>query len=479
MANKYIIHGATYCGDGTASNEAASAGAAGAWNDINVLEGTAPAYGSLVAGDVVYIRSKTSAGADITRTLAANISLGSSAATSAAWITWVIDGGTIWSGINGTLTYQCPSNYSVTFRDYNQYLAYAQDKLYIKLTNTVSNSNRCVFNACVTDNLCVDLSGNTSNYGDYTTFNSSSEIVFRNPHFIISHYSAQYPLAEGGMSSKVTFINPTIELTVLPNQSEPNKAVFNVGQYGGKMTVLGGRVTGVGATSGAYLVSGQTQSGSMTIVGMQVPRAMALTQTPDYLGFTRVEAMGLDGGMGGAVADMWGSADSRQDGYYPTLSAFFPDSVNTPWSWKIYPSNSGRKNPFSLPASKLYTEAAATKTITAEVLIADSFTTHNKNTVWIEVVYTDATTGLPVSLSTRDLSAAALASSTAAWTLTYGGDNTKVSIPLVGLFSKKSLSIATPTSIKQNTPIYVTLFGTIKSASALDYLFFDPDFGVL
>ena len=27
MANKYLIHGATYCGDGTASNEAASAAA--------------------------------------------------------------------------------------------------------------------------------------------------------------------------------------------------------------------------------------------------------------------------------------------------------------------------------------------------------------------------------------------------------------------------------------------------------------------
>ena len=61
MANKYLIEGATYCGDGTASNEAASAGAAGAWNNINVLEGTAPAYGTLAAGDIVYIRSKTSA----------------------------------------------------------------------------------------------------------------------------------------------------------------------------------------------------------------------------------------------------------------------------------------------------------------------------------------------------------------------------------------------------------------------------------
>ena len=82
MANKYIIHGATYCGDGTASNAAASAGATGAWNDINVFEGTAPAYGTApAAGDVVYIRSKASAGADITRTLAADVNLGSANAT--------------------------------------------------------------------------------------------------------------------------------------------------------------------------------------------------------------------------------------------------------------------------------------------------------------------------------------------------------------------------------------------------------------
>ena len=58
MADKFLRHGETFCGDGTASNAAASAGAVGAWNDINVFEGTAPASGALADGDVVYIRSK-------------------------------------------------------------------------------------------------------------------------------------------------------------------------------------------------------------------------------------------------------------------------------------------------------------------------------------------------------------------------------------------------------------------------------------
>ncbi len=39
MANKYIIHGATYNGDGTTSSEAASDGAAGAWNTLTYFEG--------------------------------------------------------------------------------------------------------------------------------------------------------------------------------------------------------------------------------------------------------------------------------------------------------------------------------------------------------------------------------------------------------------------------------------------------------
>lgn len=69
MANKYIIHGATFNGDGTSSAEATSNGGVGAWNTITYFEGTAPAYGTLAAGDVVYIRSKDAGGSNITRTL--------------------------------------------------------------------------------------------------------------------------------------------------------------------------------------------------------------------------------------------------------------------------------------------------------------------------------------------------------------------------------------------------------------------------
>ena len=138
MANKYIIHGATYCGDGTSSAVASSNGGVGSWNDINVFEGIAPAYGTApAAGDTVYIRSKTSAGADITRTLAAAISLGSAAATVNNPIYFILDQGIIWSGITGTLTYQAgTSSYSVTIRAYNIIDGTTQDALVIKNTAT-------------------------------------------------------------------------------------------------------------------------------------------------------------------------------------------------------------------------------------------------------------------------------------------------------------------------------------------------------
>lgn len=164
MANKYIIHGATYCGDGTSSALATSAGAAGAWNDINVLEGTSPAYGALAAGDVVYIRSKTSAGADITRTLAANVTLGSSAATAAAWVTWVIDGGTIWSGINGTLTYTMASSYTVTQMAYNDIQADIPDRFALVLP-TMRIVDAIVHNTAAGAGATFDFGYLTGSYG--------------------------------------------------------------------------------------------------------------------------------------------------------------------------------------------------------------------------------------------------------------------------------------------------------------------------
>jgi hypothetical protein len=105
MADKFIRPGAPFNGDGTTNEVAAIDGAPGAWNDIGIVTGTPVVFGSLDPGDTRYIRSKTHAGADVTVTLAAALTIGPGGATEAAPITWILDNGTIWPGVDGILTY--------------------------------------------------------------------------------------------------------------------------------------------------------------------------------------------------------------------------------------------------------------------------------------------------------------------------------------------------------------------------------------
>ena len=165
----------------------------------------------------------------------------------------------------------------------------------------------------------------------------------------------------------------------------------------------------------------------------------------------------MDNEEGAVLFAPWGSVDSRLDGYYPSLNAFLPDSNNTPWSWKLYPLAASNALVFSVPIAKEFTEFADAKTITANLLLADTITAANKSTMWLSVTYIDNTTGLPVTISTETLNADALDSSTANWSATTYG-----TINLV----KRQLSITTPTAIKQNTMIIASLCGTWKSASA-------------
>lgn len=469
MANKYLIHGATYCGDGTTSAEAASAGAAGAWNNINVFEGTAPAYGSLAAGDTVYIRSKTGAGADadVVITAGASKTLGSSAATTSAWVTWVIDGGMIWSGVNGKVQYDFPSTYTCTLRSYNYYRAEVEDKFVIRESNSSSDYKKiCTFPSyCRTDNLFVDCSSNGHSTGNYMTF-GEFENIHKNLHLKwAKHYAAPIGLNQW---SNVLLINPSIELTV----SDTQAAVFAQGDYGSAITVIGGRLFGTGATTGNSVtaVNSVGRGGKMKFVGFEIPKTMTMVKaTIPTSGPWQVDCVGLDAYAGGYLCEAWGEMSSREDKYYPTRTAFLPDSTETPWSWWVYPSNAGLQNQMRVPLGTLYIDTDAAKTLTAYLLLADTVTTANKGTMWIEVIYTDASTGLPVSASSRDFANSALDSSTVTWSArTYGE---------TGL-SKKQIAVTTPTSIKQDSLVHVVLCGTWKSASANDFFVLCPDIGL-
>ncbi len=105
MANKYIDTSATYNGDGTASNQAASAGAPGAWNSFqNVLIGT-PGYGSVAAGDVIYVRTKNGANNLSETSTSTAIITSTTIGTESSPVIFVFDAGSVWVGDSGTFTW--------------------------------------------------------------------------------------------------------------------------------------------------------------------------------------------------------------------------------------------------------------------------------------------------------------------------------------------------------------------------------------
>jgi hypothetical protein len=189
-------------------------------------------------------------------------------------------------------------------------------------------------------------------------------------------------------------------------------------------------------------------------------------------------AISADGGMGGVLREHWGLADSRDDNNYPKLNATLPDTAGTLWSWKLCPMTTTEQHPLKLPMTQYYTESAAVKEITVNILIANTLANISKNTVWMTIDYTDDATGLKKSINTRTYSAAALDTSTANWVPNNAG---AVSYGPASLLKRK-LSAVTPTAIKPNTPITVVLWSTLKAASTTDELgdimFLCPEFSV-
>lgn len=464
MANKYIIHGATYCGDGTASNEAASAGAAGAWNDINVFTGTAPAYGALATGDVVYIRSKSSSGANISVSYpgSATYYFGSSAAISwNAPITWVIDNGGVWAGIDGVLTFTLSSTaFTYSFRNYNTIVSKTQDALVVEATG--DGSSWGIAFALSGDITGVKLrmpnkvgSGN----GDITLNN----VRAKNINIDYGRF-----VATGTIAASSASFNVLTNININAIYSTPsNIAVFGQANStdidSSRTIVIGGSLSGVGATTGLYMAYLTNRGRCFEFIGFKFPSTVAAILGTPHVG-NSAHFFGADGGSGSAVVENWGSIDSRSDGYYPCLNATYPKSTLEKWSWKVVPTNVNKAKPARVVSSKLYTASAAAKTITANCLVATSMSPTLEN-VYIDLSYVDATTGAVKTMTSRALSGS-LTSSSAAWTTTTYG-------PIA--FDKYEIALTTPTAIKQDTLVTVTFMTHLKSLSSNDIMFFDPD----
>lgn len=467
MANKYIIDGATYCGDGTTSAAAASAGAAGAWNTIAILEGSTPAYGVLAVGDVVNIRSKTAGGADLVRTLTSGLQIGSSAPTvSTAPVTWILDNGIIWAGIDGILSYTpVGDNFGANLRAYNRLIARTQNAIRFITINAYGS----VWTPLISNpgsygkGLMIDAAAWTRGYRVEVAMVSA---ILEDLYFDAGTGGQDgYALfmAAGYNDSQNTLINPMII-----KAGGVSSAVVTAGAYqgSGSFLVLGGSISGASTDVGMPLVN-TGYGGTVTFIGTQIPRTMVLSNARDLR--TKINVVGCDAdGTGGYLQEGWGWATSRTDNYPPVLNATLPDAGLTPWAYRVYMPEASASNVIRIPLTKLYVDTPQTKTITVEVLVATGLTS-TKDNLWAYIEYVDATTGITKHLSTKDFSGAASDTSTAAWSSATWG---------MISFNKVKMTVTTPTTIKQDTLISVMVMGTLKSASANDVLFIDPDFTV-
>jgi hypothetical protein len=490
MANKYGIWGAQYNGDGTTSSEAASDGAAGAWKMDQaagaILEGTAPTYGTLAAGDVVYLRSKTGNGANanISVSHSANKTLGagSGIATFAAPVTWILDDGTTWSNQNGTLTYTSSGDTAITLRPYNKFFAKTKHNWILENTK-VSPAGKHQFLGCESRGLKVSYpnrTGAASGYGgvDFDGGHHSDLYVY------VKQLSAGASFFMG--VSAITYGSTVITLDGLEVEeltaSTSTGVAFARNGYMTSWKINGGRIFGDGATAG-HLLCDSVSSWSNTLtfdsVGFQIPKTIQfLKSATARAGMMEIAAYGLDGGPGGEIWATWGNADSRNYSYnYPTLNATLATSGASGVAWRFVPEYAGWTVPGILDISKLYTSAAAAKKVTLELLVSDNWGAGviDRNSVWMTVSYIRDDTGNAYTQTTQlPESGTNLNASTASWSGTSWGSVTFNDT--TNGKGKRKLELTTDYSIKQDTSVSVRLYCAAKCVNAsYDIFIIDPD----
>ena len=467
MANKYIIHGATYCGDGTTSSEAASAGAVGAWNNINVFMGTAPAYGTLAAGDVVTIRSKDASNNNIVFTLSASANYGSASATSGLPIIWTIDDGSVWPSISGTLTFVAPGHESHSLISNNVFNASPDNNL-IFTTSYASygpgyNVPLVNFIGCVTRNIVVDTGVVNATNQAVVSFGGVS-----------AHYSPKFKnirnwgdtgyFQRGGWVTHTTLFDPLIELTYAQTNYPLITGAINTG--GNSFRIFGGEIYGAGATENVPLFQRAQCGDSNGLFNTKFPRGMVLSNSGLFqYDSGHLSAVGADGVHGAMYIDYVCKYDSRSDGYYPTREATL--ETGAAWSYKFYSYRASKFRPANVVLAKLYSLADDIRTVRVDFLWPETLAAPTQDVVSISVAYTDATTGGRKTLSTYRASGGVVEVSTATWSATTYGSVA---------FSKRKLEITTPTAVKKDTDILVTLSVAVNGvAQSTDVVFIDPD----
>jgi hypothetical protein len=458
---------------------------AGAWRATNSTGSTLTAvagtinHGTLSAGDNVYIRSKTGNGADadITFTMTASIFLGSTAATTTAPITWILDNGDKWSGKDGVLkfTHSTSNAWTWNYRTFNHFIAKTRLNWVNEHANA-SGAGTTMFNLVEGTRIVGHLIDWSLQTARSVTQTIAGNGYFENCRILGGRIASGQLLFNSPSYTPLVLLNTEIELSGVVGTTS---AVFQQAvTTPSRVHVIGGRLYGAGATSGMNLVNGGglTSLGTTDFINFQYPRTVK-PATQLYRS-SRVAAMGADNGVGAVLAEAWGYGDSRDDGNYPYLNAALPNSTSKGYSFRVWPGwvNSGTPDKWvRFPTSKLYTQDPGAWVVTLEVLIANTISGLNKSTMWMDVTYTDNATGNYVTQTTEvPGSTTALDSSTSTWTAAGTAE-----VPTWGSVTllKRKFALTTSGSIKKDSMVTAVLRSKIAVVSddVTDVYFVDPD----
>ena len=164
---------------------------------------------------------------------------------------------------------------------------------------------------------------------------------------------------------------------------------------------------------------------------------------------------------------------------YPTRTATLPDGTN--WSIRVFPRLSTDITPLvNNTVNHYYNGVAKILTLTNEICIkhtlgnTGAFDNPTNKQWYINVKYIDDATGLPKTVRSL-MDGSPLTPSTAIWVPEVAG---QVSYGAIN-YDKYKLSVVTPTAVKANSVIVLTLYSTPQSVSTTeDYYFVDPQIGI-
>lgn len=467
MANKYIDVSATFNGDGTTSAQAASDGAAGAWNNLRNVFLKTPGFGSVADGDVIFVRTADSGGA-LGEAFGAATAIGGG--TETAPIQYVFDNGDVWTEYGKFLISQGTG--TVTF---GNYLIITCDDRNYDFYNSYGGSSIItgwLVNACILRNpifTTVKYAGNgLVKFFLNGSSTAQSTAVIDNPLFNVGMlYTNNSGFVVPSNYSDALMINPVFDMD---GCGTTDRWLFDSSTYGFRLHVYGGKVLNSTETQNLIRYTAGTGSApDITFDGFD-PGLLKIAPPVYSSGPANCYTVTLSN-----IGDLYSYVNARLNGYvswlagknYPTLDAILPDASSTPWSYLVFPAAGGPCRPFPLPQLlKLYTGTSAVKTLTVNFLQKDSYVTKD-NMMWATFTYTgsDDVTYCESTLG----NGADVANSTAGWSAVIYGVNT---------YEKKKLELTTAHAIKQNTEIKVKVFIGLVAATSEDFFFVDPELGI-